>query len=172
MVKRVYVLLASLCVACGGGSTTPISPTRSTPPSFNGTWTGSNNTFDGAIRFVVQGGVLTSFSITFALPPGAREPCTNTHTVTPSVSIANSTFTFSADVRSGSPPIGFELFTGPVEGTFMTETSGSVTVGRAGSTERTDGGVYAYIYGVQCGFSVTQGLPTGPATIAVNRSGS
>lgn len=167
MVKPFHVLMACLCVACGDGrvsAPTPTAPTQSTAGGFNGTWTGG---FDTPIRFVVQDGILTSFSITFSLNPPGTSPCTNTHTVTPGVSIAGSTFSFSADVRSSLPPTGFELFTSPVTGTFANETSGSVTIGRAGSS---GGGLYAYLYGVQCGTTVTTVFPTNPVTIAVNRS--
>ena len=174
MLKGVYASLFLFTVIGCGGSSTPASPTQSAQ-SFDGTWTGGSGAAPpslGAIRFVVQGGVVTSFSITVTVPPGQANPCTNTHTVNPNAPIADSAFTFSADVRSSSLPIGAELFVGPVTGTFTSRASGSVTIGRAGSvTGGFGGGEYAYIYGALCGFAVTQGLPSSPATVAVNRSG-
>src|SRR5262245_17894811 len=166
MVRRVVFLLASFYVACGSG--TPTSPTPSTARSFNGTWTGGSDT---PIRCVIQDGVLTSFSITATLGVPGTSSCTNTHTVTPGVSIANSMFSFSADLFTSTVPVGFELFTGPVAGTFATERSGSVTLGRTGSTPaRAGDGLYAFVYGVQCGLAVITALRMSPVTIPVTRS--
>jgi hypothetical protein len=172
MLKGLYLsLFLFTVIACGGR--TPTSPTPSpTPQSFDGTWT-TGGMEDRPIRFVVQGGVVTSFSITFTLPhPGQTSPCTNTHTVSPNVPIANSAFTFSADVRSSSP-LGYELFVGPVAGTFTSQSSGTVTIGRAGSTPSdVFDGVYPYVYGVQCGVPVLVAAPDSPVMVGVSRSGS
>lgn len=130
MVRHLHVLLAGLCVACGGTSTPiPTSPTPVPANNFNGTWTGGSET---PIRLVIEDGVLTSFGITFTRNLPDVGPCTNTYTMTPGVSIANSTFSFFAAVPSDNER--FTPFTGPVTGTFATGTSGSVTIGRAGST--------------------------------------
>jgi hypothetical protein len=118
-------------------------------------------------RFIVRDGVVTSFVVTMTRNDPAGNACTNTLTLSLNVPIADSRFTFSADVRA-TTSVPYHLYGGPVTGTFDSGTSGSLTEGRAGAVTPADGGSpVAFIPGVLCGSSVTFGQSQTPATLAI-----